>query len=377
MNKVLLTLFIFLFSLYSFSQSDLIGEWYLESFTIDGATYNNVYQYVSTIQFTEDPNGVNNMEYNGSSTCNYYFGSYSATVDTINLYDLGMSAVDCSNLASGEFEDLYLSFLSNHYTYPSVFSYVVEGNGNDQTLTLTKSNGDTVAYSKTDPGAVLHRTWYLQSITENDITYNISSTDSPSFSFGFNVDLFFGSIPFSGTGDCNDFTGEYRMYFGNGDEIRISNFTPTTNICNPTSDFETAYFSVLGDESANTFSFEIINNGDNLTLTSASGTGGRSMSAVGDVLIFSKQSLSINDYNNSVNAVTLKENPVENQLKLKVNANILLKDITYKIFSIDGKLVKTSNIIREIIDVSGMQSGIYFISFLENNSMHTLKFIKK
>ncbi len=373
--KNIYLIFLFISGL-SFAQSELIGEWYLESFTIDGGTYTNVYSSLSNIEFTEDTN--NQMGYNGSSTCNYYFGGYSATTETISFNDLGFSASDCSDQVSGKFEDLYFTLLNNDFIFPNVFNYTIEGDGNTQSLTLTKPNGDIITYSKTDPEAVLHRTWYLYSVSENGITYNISSTDTPTFILGSDVDVFFGSIHFSGTGDCNDFTGEYGIYFNNGDEIKIFNFTPTTNICNPASDFETAYFSVLGDETANTFSFELTNNGDNLILTNVPNTSGRSINTVGDVLTFSKQSLSTIDFNDLVNTISIFENPVEDQLRLRADNNILANDVIYNIYSIEGKLIESSSLKTNTINVSTIKTGVYFISFSSNDKVFkTLRFIKK
>ncbi|WP_426430279.1 META domain-containing protein [Winogradskyella sp. HB-48] len=373
--------FIFIFTLISFnasSQSDLIGTWYLDSFTISGGTYKNVYNYVSSIEFTEDTYLADELEYNGGSTCNYYFGGYSVTNNTITFFDLGSSGADCYNLVSGEFEDLYFSILSNNFTYNTIFNYIIEGNGNNQTLMLTKSNGDNIIYSKTNPNSILHNTWYLQSITESGITLNISSTDSPSLTLDVNIDYFSGSIPFSGSGDCNDFTGAYNMYFGNGDELSISSFVPTSNICDPPSDFEDSFFSILSNDETNQFNFEIINNGNNLVLTSIPNVGGRSINLTETSLTFSQQALSIDEYDENQYYISLLRNPVEDKLILNLENQILSENIEYTIYSIEGKQVKSSILNSDSINIEDMVSGVYFISFVsEDSSAKTLKFIKK
>jgi heat shock protein HslJ len=380
MNKALVTLSVFLISYFGFSQTDLIGEWYLESFTINGATYRNVYNFISTIEFTEDHTGLNDLEYHDSSTCNFYFGGYSVISGTINFNDLGMSAVDCSEYVSDAFENIYFTTLSDNFVFPSTFDYVIESSGNTQSLKLIKSNGDNIIYSKTNPEDVLHMTWYLQSISENGITYNISSTDSPNLTFGTNVHPFFGSIPFSGLGDCNDFAGEYGMYFGNGDEIAIFNFTPTVNICDPVSNFENAYFSILGDTEANKFSFEIINDGENLVLTNVSDVMDRSANTVvnNDVLIFSREALSLNEFSLDIKEITIIDNPVKDKLDLKLVDNLLnQEDLNYTIYNIAGQLLLSSNLNKKTINVDFLSSGIYFIRFKSNYGESVLKFVKK
>ena len=370
--------FILLFTTgFALAQNDLIGTWYLDAFTINGNTYQNLYGNLPMI-FTNEPDVGEFLTFDGASSCNAIFGPYSYDNEEIIFYGIGMTAADCGTEPRGQFEDLYLPLLSNNYTSNSVFTYAIVGSGSQQTLTLTNSSNDQILYSKTENNAILNGTWYLQTIQENGTTYNVNSPDSPTLTLGTNSpDEFFGYIIYNGEGICNTFDGEYRIYFGNGDEISISSFVPTLNICNPPSEVETAYFNILADETNNIFSFEIANDGDNLILTSISGTGGRSSNTVGDILSFSKQPLSIDELNYSVSSIALLENPLTNQLKLKVNDNILLRNINYQIFSIDGKIVYTSNLISRTIDVSSIHSGIYFISLMENNSIHTIKFIKK
>lgn len=369
-------LLILLITGFSYAQNTLIGEWYLDSFTIDNAAYNNVYAYINTIGFTEDVVFENYLEYNGSSSCNYFFGEYSATNNSVIFYSLGSSALDCYNEPRGTFEDMYFSLLSQNFSSSSEFSYSIEGTGEDQTLTLTNSNNDSIFYSKTQIPVNLQSTWYLETVIENGLTYNVSSTNSPSITLQNDPHQFFGTMTFGGTGVCNDYIGEYGMYYGNGDEIRIMSFTPTTNICEPPSAIETAYFSVLGDTSANLFKFEITNNGDNLVLTSVPDVLDRSPNAVDDVIILGNESLSVNDFKNS--DIAIIKNPVQDRLELSIADNLLFQNINYCIYSADGKLVSKSKLSRKNINTISFSAGLYFISFENKNGvLTTLKFVKK
>ena len=355
----------------------IVDNWYLKSVTKNGATYNNVYGNLP-ITFTDTNYSDNYLEFSASSSCNDINGSYSSTATEITINQSNITLLDCINQPNGIYENFYLSVLTNNYTYPSTHTYVIAGSGDEQTLTLTNSSGGTIVYQKTETNATLIRTWHLQAVTDNGITYNQQSTESPSLHFGFEPDIIFGSKPFDGTGVCNTFDGDYNIYLGNGDEINIVDFTPTTNVCEPPSDFENAYFSMFSDESANIYGFEIINNGENLILTSISEDGGRSTNDNSKILTFSKQVLSVNDFDYKANLINIVKNPVEDQLLLNFSDNLTFQNLKYAIYNLEGKLISTSQLNEEKIDVNRLLSGLYFISFSDANSvLTTLKFVKK
>ena len=377
--KYIYTLISF-FTLISFSshgQSDLIGIWHLDSFTIEGNTYKNVYNDLP-IEFTTDQELEIYLWYEGVSSCNAIFGAYSYGPDELTLYGVGMTLVDCGAEPRGQFENLYVSVLSNNYSEESNFNYTIDGNGTQQTLTLTNVNGNQVNYSKIENNNFLTQTWYLQTIIENGLTYNVNPVNSPSLSLGINADYVFGGIEYNGQGICNSFNGNYNIYFENGDELSISSFVPTSNICDPPSDFEDAYFSILSNDETNQFSFEIINDGENLVLTSIPNVGGRSINLNETSLTFGKQALSIDEYDENQYDISLLQNPVENKLLLNIDNQLLSENLKYTIYGIDGKQVKSSILNNDSINVEDVVSGVYFISFVgEGFSTKTIKFIKK
>ncbi len=284
-----------LLNLCSYGQTDLIGTWYLDALTVNGDEYSNVYPQNIDLIFTETTTIGDFKRFDGSSSCNFIFGDYSATSNSIDFHSLGSSALDCSNEPRGEFETIYLDLLSDNYTFPSQYTYTIDGVGDEQSLTLTNSNNDTIIYRKTATTNILFGTWYLQMVVENGITYNNTTSDSPNIDITTaSVNPFFGTYASLGDGNCNTFSADYGIYFGNGDEIKFSNFNPTTNSCDPPNDLEESYFSILGNDQLNKFSFELINDGNILILTSVSdGSGGRSNNSNVTSLTFSNQPLAI------------------------------------------------------------------------------------
>ncbi|EPR73691.1 hypothetical protein ADIWIN_1328 [Winogradskyella psychrotolerans RS-3] len=355
----------------------IVDNWYLKSVTKNGATYNNIYGNLP-ITFTDTNYSDNYLDFSASSSCNSINGSYSSSDTEIIINQTNITLADCHNQPNGIYENFYLPVLTNNYTYPSIHSYVIAGSGDEETLTLTNANGDSIVYQKAETNATLLRTWYLQSVTDNGTTYSQQSTESPTISIGSDTDPIFGSISFNGNGVCNTFNGDYNIYLGNGDKIDIATFTPTTNVCEPSSDFENAYFSMFSDDSANTFGFEIINNGENLILTSISDDGGRSTNDNSKVLSFSKQVLSVNDFDYKANSISIVKNPVEDQLLLNFGDNLTFQNLKYTIFNLEGKLIFTSELTKANIDVNHLLSGVYFINFSDSNkTLTTLKFVKK
>ncbi|WP_111682521.1 META domain-containing protein [Winogradskyella tangerina] len=358
------------------SQSDLVGNWYLDHLVINNFTYQNVYGNLQ-LNLTENPSYLG-FQFDGEAGCNAIFGDYTYTQTEIELY-AGQTLVDCGQEPRGQYEYLFLSVLDNISAPNNSFTYVIEGVGETQTLTLTNAIGDQLVYSKVENLAVLTRTWYLETIVDNNITYNINSPDSPTLFLSTDDDNFFGNIALNGQGDCNTFSGDYHIYFGMGDEIDLSNFSPTTNTCDPSSDFEAIYFSILNDEDANKFNFEIINDGNTLVLNSIpASSGGRLSASSVTSLSFSKQSLSVGDFSPANFSISLKQNPVSEQLELIYNDLSVTQNIEYTIFAIDGKRISSGVFDDGQINVTQLNTGMYFLNLESNNKpLTTLKFIKK
>jgi heat shock protein HslJ len=367
--------FLFLFvSVFSFGQEDVFGEWFLSSLTIDGYTYNNVYGNAA-INFTENLSYGDYLVVQGNSTCNGINGDYSINDTQIVLYGVSQTLLDCGGPRQA-FENYYINLMNYNPNTESSFSYLVEGTGDDQTLTLVNPDGDSIFYQKSETNANLIQTWYLESVTENGITYEAPTDGTSSLTLGSDFSNFWGPTVL-GTAECNTFTGFYYVSFYNGNTLSISEFTPTEISCNPISDFETAYFSIFGNEEDNTFSFEITNNGETLILTAVESSAGLGRS-IGDIAVFSDQSLSVDRFQSIENAILLIGNPVKTELQLKLDDTIVNQSLEYSIYATDGKVIQSSKLISDTIDISELSSGLYIIRFQNDNQfVETHRFIKK
>lgn len=80
----------------------------------------------------------------------------------------------------------------------------------------------------------------------------------------------------------------------------------------------------------------------------------------------------------TVNAksVSIKENPVNDILKLNIDKNFDAKNSTLAIVDASGRVVKTEQI-SENINVKSLKAGIYFVQINGSNNKTALRFIKK
>ncbi|MDA9303955.1 T9SS type A sorting domain-containing protein [bacterium] len=76
---------------------------------------------------------------------------------------------------------------------------------------------------------------------------------------------------------------------------------------------------------------------------------------------------------NSLNQISIFPNPTNNIL----NVVGLLNDITYKIYSINGKLIESGTLNESTIDVSTFENGVYFLQLESKEGNSTIKFVKK
>lgn len=356
------------------SQSQIIDNWYLKSVTTNGHTYANIFGNLP-MNFTNtiDYDGVSYL-FNGESSCNGIFGSYTFTNSEITFNNVGQTLVDCFTDPRQSFENIYIPILNNNNTNPSTFFYLIEGAGDSQILTLTNTNGDSIIYTKSETNTALFMIWFLNSFTDDGITYSIPASSQVNIDFTYESG-YPTSIAFNGVGVCNTFDGNYDIYLGSGDQIDILNFIPTQNTCNPPSDFETAYFSALSSEPENIFNFEIINNGTNLILTSAASTDRSPYNNT--TFTFVSEPLSIEEHTTDYNFIRLVKNPVSDVLS--INYNSQLEDLKYSIFDITGEQIKSAKVnSNDEIDVQNLDSGVYFITFTkDSNALKTIKFIKR
>ena len=68
-------------------------------------------------------------------------------------------------------------------------------------------------------------------------------------------------------------------------------------------------------------------------------------------------------------------NPVTDYLKLNlINSNVYSKEIT--IYDSQGRIILSANLISPEIQISTLESGVYYVHFVQNNENKILRFIK-
>ena len=361
----------FLTTIFSYSQNELVGEWYLDHIIKEGVTHNNYYNesQVFSIEFTNIESFENYLEFSTAHVCNASNGIYSLNSNEITISIVGTISIDCYATPYAQYEALFMNELTfddgdtiiNH-------TYTITGVGNDQVLTfINTASGNTLVFKKHAPTILLVSTWWLHQIDiPGNPIINIPTTDTPYITFTNIIDPFnpFINIPeANGVGECEGFYTNYSVTFNGANNMSFSSFTQTLSGC-ATQAYEGIYFQILGDETTNFFQFEIIDNGSTLILTDL----------LGARLIFGDSTLSIEEEYIHELGITLKQNPVDNQLKLELDNSILTEKIKYYIYSIEGKIITSSKLYQDSIDVRNLISGIYFIRF---NNSKTIKFIKK
>ena len=372
MNKVLPTFLFFLFSLYSFSQNDLIGEWYLDYIIKEGVTHPNYFNdnQIFEIEFTNNENGFEDyLNFAMNHGCNASSAMYNLNTNEINIIIEGTTLVDCLTRAHATYEALFFSVLTFETDEDTIIAntYSITGVGNEQTLTLVNNDsGDSLIFKKQAPTTLLVSRWWLHQI---DIPGNpiidISSSENHNITFTNTIENILFIPEANGNGECNGFNANYNVTFNGANNLSIGNFSQTLLDCG--SDNEITYFQILGDDATNFFEFEIINNGTTLILTDL----------LGARLIFGDETLSNPDRSIEHFNITLKENPVNQQLNLDIQNALFTDRLDYEIYSFDGKLVKSSGLNETTINIEDINSGIYFIHFFNKTGYSFLKFIKK
>lgn len=117
------------------------------------------------------------------------------------------------------------------------------------------------------------------------------------------------------------------------------------------------------------------NFGNSMVINSqdGNGDGDRFNTLVGDTL-FSFNALSTEDFDMS--QISIYPNPVTDHFNIELSNAII---DSAQIFNINGALVKTinPNTLKNAIDVSALQTGIYFLQITSGNSNQTVKLIKQ
>ncbi|NRA93157.1 MAG: META domain-containing protein, partial [Psychroserpens sp.] len=345
--------------------TDLTGSWFLDEIEVDGTIYPNYYsdQDPFEIVFTTNPGLQNYFEFNGTGSCNSFFGNYIPSESNLTLNELNFTLAICNSIPAVTFEQLYFNSV---LTFPNSFNFSITGDNDEAILTITNPiNGNIARYGRIQNTEVLTRTWFLSRIEqpgEPDIV--IPQTDNPTLILSNDLHPTTFLPMTNGFGECNPFLGVYDIALGNGNIIELMDIYVLTGSCPP--DYENTYFGILFWSPSSLLEFEIINNGQNLILTDL----------LGARLIFNDQPLSINEFDITSMDITLAENPVNSVLKLEIPTGVS-NNISYRIYDISGKLVSEAKLSSERISVSSLNSGLYFIQFnSDENQSATLKFVK-
>ena len=364
-----------LISFNAFSQSDLIGTWYLDHIIKAGVTHPNYFNShtVFSLEFTNSSGDLpGTLSFSSGHGCNASNGSYSVDTDEITVDISATFAEDCYTAPYAIYEELYYAELNCNDGLGCVQTYSITGTGEDQVLTLTNTDGNSLVFGKQAPTTLLTSTWWLHhiDIPGNPVIDIPILENGPSITFSNQIDLngFYFYPSGEGFGGCNDFYIKYNTSFNGGNNIAIIDYGATLIDCGNYAIENSYLYNILFSETTNFFEFEIIDEGSTLILTDL----------LGARLIFGDTTLSLNEYDENQYDISLLQNPVEDKLLLNLDNQLLSESIEYTIYSIEGKQVKSSILNSDSINVEDIVSGIYFINFLsEDSSAKTLKFIKK
>jgi hypothetical protein len=122
--------------------------------------------------------------------------------------------------------------------------------------------------------------------------------------------------------------------------------------------------------SSNLFTAEIAGVGTHDIIYTFTSQAGCSNTATGTITVDACASV----LENELMQVSVYPNPVENKLTIEAE-----KEVKFTISDASGRIVYTSEVAvqKATIDVSGFQSGVYFVNLENNANISTLRFIKK
>ncbi len=361
------------------SQIDIYGKWYLQQANISGEITS------PPLTFEENYNVILDFETstfwsNGPAT-DVFNGSYEINDTTIDFNEVSQTLgnicdhpIEVCNYF--DFINFNILFDSNTTTQNSEFvvNYEITGSGVGAILTITNSFNSNYAIYGRQPEAIntIAGEWFLYSIWDYDIF--LENPSSP-----------------------------ISLTFENDDEIGLNNYLindgcETTHQGQYINPIYQSHFKALSPSWSNSMdndceNNEFINslsglfngldgspnNNERILYYSVTGSG---LDAELDLFItwifdgtpqsidahFGRESLSNENFKNKLTSIF--PNPVNDSLYL---SNIDL-DSNYSIYSIEGRKIITNRQLQSTIDVSNLNSGVYFLRIDGNQ---TIKFIKQ
>lgn len=240
-------------------------------------------------------------------------------------YEFGWGLVNAEKAAN---------LITNKNTNTAVIEELILNTGNSYTKSIT-TNGSTplmVSISWTErPGTANSGTVDPTNLNiVNDLDVRVVKADNTIY-FPWTLDP---ALPYSGA------TNTVDNFRDNFEKVEVENPSGTYNII----------VTHKGTLAGNSQNFSLIVSGPQMTLSSK-------------------------EFTIDPNAISIYPNPANNILNFNVSENVTISYIS--IVDITGKLINSSfNLNQKTIDVSDIQSGVYFVRFTSEDKTVTKKFIK-
>ena len=267
------------------------------------------------------------------------------------------------------YRHIYFDFIQTFYAGsqpPYTLSYeIIDQTGGVRTLILTDEVGNYAKYSNAPIPFHLFDDWELEKLVISGVEYPVpvnGEAFNPSFFFTETDDPSIGT--FTGDSGCNDFDGTITYDTANS-ELTITSRNIGANSCvePQNNDYELLYTDFLFDGIPSTFSHSTsVDFGLLLELTKSNG----------DKAYF-RRDYNLSNPDVSKNSFSLYPNPTKDLLNISSDG-ISIERIS--IYSFSGQLLLTKNEETNLVNVSGLSSGIYFLEITTENGNAIKKFVK-
>jgi|TARA_R100000479_G_scaffold68390_2_gene32584 heat shock protein HslJ len=368
--KKLTTLLLVFIAYTTYGQIPEIFEetWHLRFLKLEGDSNYSPLGVISNINF-EDNGSSYSAHANGVQ--NGLIGEITFSGDTFTFTDISISLLDC-DVPNCYYENLYFQDFLTTETFDLktfTYDYFASSLYDYKSLRLTDSEGNVAFYVNTPigmPDEALLRTWHLHSMDadlgeDSDYIANYNPPISPTLTI--NQDL-----SFTGTGSCNDFSGQFFYTNDNfsGARLIANDFQETGEICEYHNGLENYYFSQFMDENGELY-FLVDEN-------SSSGEASFSFDLTPGFTFNFRNFPVLATNEETVPKFYMYPNPVDDKLFIKTT-NAIIDSV--QIFDSLGKLVMKEVDFQNGLTVSSLETGIYFIQIKSSKGHTVKKFIKK
>lgn len=166
----------------------------------------------------------------------------------------------------------------------------------------------------------------------------------------------------SGNSTCNSFVSDYEI-LNNNSSIHINSYTETLGFCDDP--FEGLHLGVMSSSLSGNFDYVIDLTNESLTMTNY----------LGRKLVYGRQVLSVKDNEAFSNNIKIYPNPAKS--KLFISGAFMNAKTTYTVYDLVGKTIITeSSLQQDHIDVSILNTGVYFLKTKTDGKFSMKKFIK-